>query len=115
MAANLLSAKITVNGKGGHSSVPFKCHDPIVTAAEIINIITARLAYEFDSFDNFRFEPVEFNAGQKSNIIPDTADITYEGVFETKDEIEKTRKIVTDTAEKIASVNAGTVDIAFGE
>lgn|SRR5574344_494264 len=113
MAVKKLTAHIIVTGKGGHSSVPYKCHDPIVTVAEIINIVTARIAYEFDSFTNVQLIPVVFNAGTKSNVIPDNAELTYKGIFSTEEELQKSKKILTETTDKIVQLNASSVAVYF--
>ena len=72
--------EIIIRGKGGHSSTPHKTHNPIIIGFEIINAINAKLAYQFDSFDDFTLVPTAFEAGAKENIIPEEAKVTYQGV-----------------------------------
>lgn len=77
-------AVIALAGLGGHSSVPHKAHNPIIAGNELIRIVAGKIWFEFDSFDNVTFFPVDFTAGTKANVIPDNAFLKYYGEYVTE-------------------------------
>jgi metal-dependent amidase/aminoacylase/carboxypeptidase family protein len=72
-------AKIQLMGKGGHSSVPFRTHNPIIAGNELMQILMDKLWFEFDSFDDVVLLPVEMDSGSRHNVIPDEALLVYYG------------------------------------
>ena len=66
---------ITITGRGGHSSEPDKCIDPVVIATELSNALQLIIPREIEP-DVFATMTVgAFNAGTASNIIPNTAEL----------------------------------------
>ena len=51
--AAVAGVKITIKGKGGHSSVPHEIKDPIATGAAIINALHSIHSRMIDSKENF--------------------------------------------------------------
>jgi hippurate hydrolase len=105
--------EIIIKGKGGHSSTPHKTHNPIIIGFEIINAINAKLAYEFDSFDDFTLVPTAFESGTKENIIPEEAKVTYQGVFLSFSYSKILYELISKTSEVISELYGATAEISF--
>lgn len=105
--------EIVIKGKGGHSSTPYKTHNPIIVGFEIINAINANLAYQFDSFDDFTLVPTAFEAGTKENIIPEEAKVTYQGTFVKSSYSKILYDLISKTSEAISSLYNATAQISF--
>jgi amidohydrolase len=70
-AADVLD--VTVQGRGGHGSQPYRAADPIPAACEIVTALQTLVTRRFDVFDPIVITVGSFHAGTKDNIIPDTA------------------------------------------
>ncbi len=95
-------ATIELAGVGGHSSVPYKTHNPVNAGFALIRLVQDKVWYEFNSFDNVTMEPVDFAGGIKENIIPDDARLTYYGTCGTEAEKEKLLQILQEALDAIA-------------
>lgn len=71
--------QIRLLGKGGHSSVPYKTHNPIIAGNELMQILMDKVWFEFDSFDDIILVPIEMESGSRHNVIPDEAVLVYYG------------------------------------
>jgi amidohydrolase len=69
--ANVDSVDITVRGVGGHGAYPHKTRDPIVLAAEIINVLQTIASRENNPLDPIVITVGSIHGGTKHNIIPD--------------------------------------------
>ena len=67
---------ITVTGKGGHSSTPELCIDPVVVGAEIISAVQSIVARNSDPLEPLVISICTFHAGEAPNVIPQTAVMT---------------------------------------
>ncbi|AGF55174.1 metal-dependent amidase/aminoacylase/carboxypeptidase family protein [Clostridium saccharoperbutylacetonicum] len=105
--------EIDIKGKGGHSSTPHKTRNPIIIGFEIINAINAKLAYQFDSFDEFTLVPTAFEAGTKENIIPEEAKIIYRGTFVKSSHSKILYDLISRTSEAISSLYDANALISF--
>ncbi len=94
-------ANIILKGAGGHSSTPYKTHNPINAGFVLIQMIQNRVWFEFDGYDNVKFNPVSIDGGAKENIIPDTATVQYYGECVTEDQYEKLKQILDSTLKAI--------------
>ena len=65
--------RITVQGKGGHGSMPHAAIDPITCAAHIHLALQEINSRELDGNDFGVFTTCRFAAGETSNVIPDSA------------------------------------------
>lgn len=65
--------KITVNGKGGHGSMPHQTTDPTLIAAEIILALHTIVSRSLDPLDLAAISIGSLHAGNAFNIIPGTA------------------------------------------
>ena len=71
MSANVDSIDVTVRGVGGHGAYPHKTKDPIVLAAEIINLWQTIVSRENNPLDPVVITVGSIHGGTKHNIIPD--------------------------------------------
>ena len=78
---------ITVTGKGGHGSTPHLAIDPITTAAQIHLALQELNSREIEPGTYGVFTTGRFQAGNASNIIPNTAEMW--GTIRTTDPSEK--------------------------
>lgn len=67
--------KIRVKGKGGHSSMPEQCIDPVVTAAQIVMGIQNIKSRRISAYDTAVLSVCKIHGGDAYNIIPETVDI----------------------------------------
>lgn len=68
---------MTIQGQGGHSSMPQKCVDPIFIANQLYNALNLLPGREVDPAANVSFVVGAVNAGTAANIIPDTAGMKF--------------------------------------
>lgn len=71
------SFNITVKGVGGHGGMPWASKDPIVTAAQIVTNLQSVVSRQVDLSQGAAVVTVgQFNGGNRSNIIPESASMT---------------------------------------
>src|SRR5437764_4911490 len=70
-SANVDSVDVTVRGVGGHGGYPHKTKDPIVLAAEMINMWQTIASRENNPIDPIVVTVGSIHGGTKHNIIPD--------------------------------------------
>jgi amidohydrolase len=80
---------ITITGKGGHASEPFRAIDPIPVACEIVQALQTMVTRTVDVFDPSVVTIGRITAGTTDNIIPETAAI--EGTIRAVSEATRTR------------------------
>lgn len=68
--------RITVKGVGGHAAYPHATRDPIPAALAIGQALMAIPARESDTFEPLVVSMTTINAGEATNVIPDTATLT---------------------------------------
>ncbi len=99
-AASCEQYHITVQGKGGHGSVPHETIDPITAAAHIHLAFQEINSREIDGHDYGVFTTGRFEAGQASNVIPDKAEMW--GTIRTTDPDNKVGELIKKRMEEIA-------------
>jgi len=70
-AADML--EITVEGRGGHASLPHQTRDPVPVACEIVTAIQALVTRRFEAAEPMVVTVTQLDAGSAHNIIPDRA------------------------------------------
>jgi amidohydrolase len=65
--------KVTVRGRGGHGSAPYRANDPVPAACEMVTALETMVTRKFDIFDPIVVTVGYFRAGTKNNIIPEVA------------------------------------------
>jgi hippurate hydrolase len=91
---------ITLTGKGGHASEPFRAVDPIPVACEVVQALQTMVTRTVDVFDPSVVTVGRIAAGTTDNIIPETA------------VIEGTIRAVSDSTRR--RVHANIVRVAEG-
>ena len=64
---------ITVNGKGGHASMPHDCADPVPAAAAIVSAVQAMVTRRFNAASAVVVTVTRIQTGTTFNVIPDDA------------------------------------------
>lgn len=89
---------ITVRGRGGHASEPYRALDPIPIACEIVQAMQTMITRRVDVFDPAVVTVGKITAGTVNNIIPETAHI--EGTIRAVSE--RTRRVVHAGIQRVA-------------
>ncbi|HEY7627218.1 MAG TPA: M20 family metallopeptidase [Ilumatobacteraceae bacterium] len=89
---------ITVKGRGGHASEPYRALDPIPVACEIVQAMQTMITRRIDVFDPAVVTVGKITAGTVNNIIPEVAYI--EGTIRAVSE--RTRRSVHDGIRRVA-------------
>ena len=103
---------ITVKGTGGHGAMPWMSKDPIVTAAQIVTNLQSVVSRQANLSEGAAVVTVgQFNAGNRVNIIPETASIA--GTIRTLNEPTRTQvhEAVTRMAQKVAEASGLTAEV----
>ena len=66
---------ITITGKGGHASEPYRAIDPIPVACEMVQALQLMVTRSIDVFDPAVVTVGRISAGTTNNVIPETAEI----------------------------------------
>ncbi len=66
---------ITVTGRGGHASEPYRAIDPIPVACEMVQALQLMVTRSIDVFDPAVVTVGRITAGTTNNVIPETAEI----------------------------------------
>ena len=100
--------EIVVNGKGGHASEPFRTHDPVPVACEIVQALQMMVTRRIPVFDPTVVTVTQIHTGTTSNVIPETAYIngTIRAVSES------TRKKVHEHLQRVAEGIAAAHDMS---
>src|SRR5213592_3228462 len=98
-SANVDSVDVTVRGVGGHGGYPHKTKDPIVLAAEMINMWQTIASRENNPLDPIVVTVGSIHGGTKRNIIPD--EVTMQLTVRTYKS--ETRQRVLAAIERIAN------------
>ena len=72
-AADML--EITVEGAGGHASMPHQTRDPVPVACEIVTALQTLVTRQFNAHDPVVITVAQIHAGSTHNVIPDRAAI----------------------------------------
>lgn len=107
------TASLTIQGKGGHSSVPYKTRNPILPAFTLLQVTAEKLLYEFTSFQNVALIPLSFDAGSQQNIIPDTASLTLRGEAANPEDSEKLKAVLTGSISALEALYQVTISSKF--
>jgi amidohydrolase len=89
---------ITVKGRGGHASEPYRALDPIPIACEIVQALQTMITRRIDVFDPAVVTVGKITAGTVNNIIPEIAEIA--GTIRTVSE--RTRRAVHEGIRRVA-------------
>jgi amidohydrolase len=113
MMASCSDLRVTVRGKGGHGSAPYRANDPIPAACEMVTALSTAVTRKFDVFDPIVVTVGSFHAGTKENIIPDSAH--FDATIRTFSPAaqEKARVVLLDVVQGIARAHGLEVEASF--
>jgi amidohydrolase len=106
---------ILITGRQTHGAVPWGGVDPIVIGAQVVTAFQSIVARQVNIAEAPAVVTVgKFAAGNRSNIIPDTAELV--GTIRAFDEAErkKIQQRVRDIATHYAEASGGTAKVTFG-
>lgn len=103
--------EITVTGKGGHASEPYRAIDPIPIACEIVQALQTMVTRRINIFDPGVVTIGRITAGTTNNVIPETAEI--EGTIRAVSESTRQRihEGIARVAEGVASAHEASVRV----
>jgi amidohydrolase len=109
------SLEVTVHGRGGHGSRPFRAADPIPVICEIVTALQTMVTRRFDIFDPVVVTVGSLHAGTARNIIP--AEASFSATVRTLSAAN--RALVKDAsvklAREIAAAHGLTADAEYGD
>lgn len=94
--------RITVKGVGGHAAYPQATRDPIPAALAIGQALMAIPARESDTFEPLVVSMTTINAGEATNVIPDTATLTGTVRSFNDEQMARTLKRIQQIAAQVA-------------
>jgi hippurate hydrolase len=113
LMASCADLRVTVRGKGGHGSAPYRSNDPIPAACEMVTAIQTAVTRKFDIFDPIVVTVGSFHGGTKENIIPET--VHFDATVRTFSQAtqERVRPVLLDLIHGIARAHGLEVDASF--
>ena len=113
LMASCADLRVTVRGKGGHGSSPYRANDPIPAACEMVTAIQTAVTRKFDIFDPIVVTVGSFHGGTKENIIPET--VHFDATVRTFSQAtqEKVRPVLLNLIEGIAHAHGLEVEASF--
>lgn len=105
--------EIKIKGRGGHGSQPHACVDPIVCGAAVVSALQTILSRSLPSVANAVVTIGQFHAGERNNVIPDTA--TLSGTIrDVDDQVFATiKKRMTELVNNICKGYGCTADVSI--
>jgi amidohydrolase len=115
LLASADTLRITVTGRGGHASEPYRALDPIPVACEIVQALQLMVTRRIDVFDPSVVTVGRITAGTTNNVIPETAEI--EGTIRAVSEQTRTRVHdgVRRVAEGLGAAHGCDVDVVIDQ
>ena len=113
LMASCADLRVTVRGKGGHGSMPFRANDPIPAACEMVTAMQTAVTRKFDIFDPVVVTVGSFHGGTKENIIPET--VHFDATVRTFSQAtqDKVRPVLLNVIEGIAHAHGLEVEASF--
>ena len=106
---------VTVHGAGGHGAAPYQAKDPIPVASEMVTALQTLVTRHFNVFDPVICTVGLFQAGTRSNVIPDQAH--FEATVRTYSASTRDRFVdyVNRSLRGIGESQGMTVEVVFSE
>ena len=106
---------VTVRGRGGHASVPYRGLDPVPAACEMVTALQAMVTRRFDVFDPVVVTVGSFHAGTARNVIPDEAAFHGTARSYSPQSRERLRDETLRLVRNIAQAHGLTAEVRFVE
>ncbi len=113
MMASADMLEITVNGSGGHASMPHDAMDPVPVAAEIVLALQLMLTRRFAATEASVLTIGRIEAGTTHNIIPDSAYLQGTMRNLSPERRAAMKDAVRDVAENVARAHGCTAQVAI--
>ena len=75
ITANLMSFRVTISGRGGHSARPYEAIDPIPAAVNLVSLLYQLAPRSVDNRRAYCLAVTSIRSGEAINAIPDSAEI----------------------------------------
>jgi hippurate hydrolase len=113
LMASADSFQLTINGKGGHASMPDEAVDPIPVACEVVLALQAMVTRRIPAFDPAVVTIAHIAAGTTSNVIPEAA--VLEGTVRAVSEDSRALALdgVRRVAEQVAAAHLCTATLVW--
>jgi len=107
--------EISVEGRGGHASMPHDTRDPVPVACEIVLALQAMVTRRFDAAEAVVVTVTQMDAGSAHNIIPDRARLRGTIRTLTPDKRSGVAQAIRQVAENIAAAHDCTAEVTITE
>jgi hippurate hydrolase len=106
---------ITIEGRGGHASMPHQTLDPIPVACEIVGAFQTMVTRKFDASEGVVLTVAKIASGTTNNVIPDSCEL--DGTIRTLSPRARARmkEEVTRLAQGIAAAHGLSADVRIEE
>ncbi len=105
--------RVEITGKGGHSSMPEKCIDPVVIGASLISSIQSIVSRSISASERAVISVCTLRAGSAYNIIPDTLHLSGSVRTFSPNVRETIRKRLSDLASHTAEAYGGRASLEY--
>jgi amidohydrolase len=114
LTANCEELTIEIKGHGGHAARPHEARDPIIAAAQLINLLYVYVPRSTDSQDAVVITIGRIDGGHTSNVIPES--VRLWGTLRTLDRVVRGQTIqqVIDLAASVGTATNTDIDVEFG-
>lgn len=107
--------RVTVNGHGGHASMPHDAVDPVPVACAIVTALQTLVTRTVPISDPAVITVGKITAGTTDNVIPDTAELLGTIRCLSRDRRSTIKTALTNLAEHIAAAHNATADVEIEE
>lgn len=104
---------IKVIGKGGHSSMPEQCIDPVITAAQIVLALQNIRARKISTYDKAVISVCKIHGGDAYNIIPGEVSISGSVRTFSKEVRAEVEKQIKQISNGIAAANGAECEVSY--
>lgn len=104
---------VTVNGRGGHSSMPHLAADPVPVAAEITLALQTVVTRQWDAMDPVVVTVGRIAAGTVDNVIPATAELAATVRTFSREAHAAVPDLLVRAAERIAQAHGMTASVEY--
>ncbi len=104
---------IIVKGKGGHSSMPYDCIDPVIVGAEIISSLQTIISRRIKASEPAIVSVCNVEAGSAYNIIPHTMKLCGSIRTYTNETRELIKSAIKQISEGIAAAHGATIGFDY--
>lgn len=104
---------VTIHGKGGHSSMPHECVDPIVTGAELICALQTVVSRSIAPADAAVLSVCRAEGGSAYNVIPNTFSLTGSVRTYNEDVRARIEQRIKSLSEGIAAANGAAAEFSY--